>query len=145
MTQGRFWVATVAGGVTLFFVGFFLWGIVFDGFFAAHVGSATGVVKEQMDFFHLGLGQFFWAVLLAVVIVNYARVSGFGPGLRIGAVMGFLMSLSIGLNQFSMTNLLDLTSVLTDPFVSALWSGLGGGVVGLVWGRGRKGAIPQEG
>ena len=138
MMKGRFWAAAAAGGVTLFFVGFFLWGIVFDGFFAAHVGSATGVVKEQMDFLQLSLGQFLWAVLLAVVIGIYARVAGFGPGFKIGALLGFLMSLSVGLTQLSMTNLFDLTTALTDPLVSGLWSGLGGGVIGWVLGGGRE-------
>ena len=35
--------------------------------------------------------------------------------MKIGAIMGFLISLSVGLSQFSMTNLVDLTTVLTDP------------------------------
>jgi len=126
----------VAGGVTLFFAGFVLWGLLLAGFFDAHMGTATGVNKAQAQFFHLALGQFFWGVLLAVIIARYAGVSGFVPGLRIGALVGFLMSLSVGLTQFSMTNLVDLTAVLTDPFVSAVWSGLGGGVVGLVLGGG---------
>jgi hypothetical protein len=138
MNQGRFWAAALAGGVTLFFAGFLLWGLLLAGFFEAHVGSAVGVNKETADLFHLGLGQFFWALLLAIVIARYAGVSGFLEGLKIGAVLGFFMSLSVGLSQFSMTNLGDLTSVLTDPFVSAVWSGLGGGVVGLVLGGGKK-------
>lgn len=138
MPQGRFWTAALAGGVTLFIVGFLLWGIALSGFFEAHVGSATGVVKEPMDMLHLALGQVIWAVLLTVVMAKWAGVSGFGPGMKIGAIMGFLMSLSIGLSQFSMTNLFDLTSVLTDPLVSAVWSGLGGGVIGLVLGSGSK-------
>lgn len=136
MTERRFWAAAVAGGVTLFFAGFVLWGLLLAGFFDAHMGTATGVNKAQAQFFHLALGQFFWGVLLAVIIARYAGVSGFVPGLRIGALVGFLMSLSVGLTQFSMTNLVDLTAVLTDPFVSAVWSGLGGGVVGLVLGGG---------
>ena len=41
MTQGRFWAASLAGGVTLFVAGFLLWGLVFAGFYEAHVGSAT--------------------------------------------------------------------------------------------------------
>ncbi|MCJ7630002.1 MAG: hypothetical protein MUO50_16625 [Longimicrobiales bacterium] len=138
MPQGRFWTATLAGGVTLFIVGFLLWGMALSGFFEAHVGSATGVVKEPMDMLHLALGQIIWAALLTVVMAKWAGVSGFGPGMKIGAIMGFLMSLSIGLNQFSMTNLFDLTTVLTDPFVSAVWSGLGGGVIGLVLGSGNE-------
>ena len=138
MPQGRFWAAALAGGVTLFIAGFLLWGMALSGFFEAHLGSATGVVKEPMDMLHLALGQIIWAVLLTVVMAKWAGVSGFGPGMKIGAIMGFLMSLSVGLTQFSMANLLDLTAVLTDPFVSAVWSGLGGGVVGLVLGSGKE-------
>ncbi len=134
MTQGRFWLAAFAGGVTLFVAGFVLWGLLFEGFFQAHVGSATGVVKEPMDFPHLFLGQFFWGVLLAYVIQRSVGGAGLAAGAKIGAILGFLLSLSVGLNQFSMTNLMDLTGVLTDPFVSAVWSALGGGVVGLVLG-----------
>ena len=138
MSEKRFWAASLAGGVTLFFVGFLLWGVLFAGFFDAHLGTAIGVQKARMEPFHLALGQFFWAVLLAVIIARYAGVSGFLPGARIGALMGFLMSLSVGLNQFSMANLADLTAVLADPFVAAIWSGLGGGVIGLVLGGGNR-------
>jgi len=138
MTERRFWGAALAGGVTLFFVGFILWGVLLAGFFDAHMGTAIGVNKEQPLLFHLALGQFFWAVLLAVVIARYAGVSGFLPGLRVGALLGFLMSLSVGLSQFSMANLADLMAVMVDPFVSAAWSGMGGGVVGLVLGWGQR-------
>jgi hypothetical protein len=140
MTSGRFFTASLAGGVTLFIVGFLLWGLALSGFTEAHVGTATGVMKEEMDFLYLVLGQYLWAVLLTVVIGKWAGVSGFGPALKVGAVLGFLMSLSVGLTQFSMTNLFDLTTVLTDPFVSAIWSGLGGGVIGLVLGSGKEDA-----
>jgi hypothetical protein len=138
MTQGRFWAAALAGGMTLFIVGFLLWGLALAGFYEAHVGTATGVVKEPVDMIHLALGQIVWAVLLTVVMGKWAGVSGLGKGMMIGAVMGFLMSLSVGLSQFSMTNLVEQILVLTDPFVSAVWSGLGGGVIGLVLGGGGK-------
>jgi hypothetical protein len=138
MTTGRFLAAALAGGLTLFVFGFLLWGILLDPFFQAHLGSATGVVKEPMDFVALSLGQFFYAFLLATVIGKWAGVSGFGPGLRIGAVFGFLLSLSVGLTQYSMANLTDLTGTLVDPFVSAVWGGLGGGVIGLVLAGGQE-------
>jgi len=138
MTQGRFWAAALAGGATLFIAGFLLWGLALAGFYEAHMGSATGVNKDTADMVYLALGQIVWGVLLTVVMAKWAGVSGFGQGMMIGAVLGFLMSLSVGLTQFSMTNLVDLTAVLTDPFVSAVWSGLGGGVIGLVLGSGKE-------
>ena len=138
MSQGRFWTASLAGGVTLFIAGFLLWGLALAGFYEAHMASATGVAKDPPEMVHLALSQIVWAVLLTVVMGKWAGVSGFGKGLMIGAVMGFLMSLTVGLSQFSMMNIADLTLVLTDPFVSAAWSGIGGGVVGLVLAGGGK-------
>ena len=132
MSQGRFWTASLAGGVALFLTGFLLWGLALAGFYESHMVSVPGVNKETADMFHLAISQIVWAILLTVVMGKWAGVSGFGKGLMVGAVMGFLMSLSVGLSQFSMMNLADLTLVLTDPFISAIWSGLGGGVIGLV-------------
>jgi hypothetical protein len=138
MGPGKFLTAAVAGGVAFFFLGFLLWGILLDPFFQSHLGTATGVVKEPMDMISLALGQFFWAVLLTTIIGTWAGVSGFGTGFKIGAVFGFLTSLSVGLTQYSMANLMDLTGTLADPFVMAVWGGLGGGVIGLVLGSGQK-------
>lgn len=138
MTQGRFWAASLAGGATLYFAGFLLWGLALAGFYDAHMGPVSAVTKEPVEMVYLAFSQIVSAVLLTVVMGKWAGVSGFGKGLMIGAVMGFLISLSVGLSQYSMMNLVDLTAVLIDPFVSAVWSGLGGGVIGLVLAGGRK-------
>jgi hypothetical protein len=137
MTTGRFLSAAVAGGLTLFVGGFLLWGILLDPFFQAHLGSATGVLKEPMDVVSLSLGQFFYALLLATVIGKWAGVSGFGSGFKIGLIFGLLISLAVGLTQYSMANIVDLTATLVDPLVAAVWAGLGGGVIGLVLGGGQ--------
>ena len=79
MPQGRFWAAALAGGVTLFCRGFSFGGWL-SGYFEAHVGSATGVVKEPMGFLHLALGQIVCALLLTVVMAKWAGVSGSGRG-----------------------------------------------------------------
>ena len=138
MTTGRYLTATVAGGLALFVLGFLLWGIALDPFYQAHLGSATGVLKDPMNFVALGLGQLFWSALLTMVIGKWAGVSGFGPGLKIGVVFGILLALGNGLTQYSMSNFVDLTATLTDPLVTAIWAGLGGGVIGLVLAGGQK-------
>ena len=95
-----------------------------------------------MDFVALCLGQFFYAFLLATIIGKWAGAAGFGSGFRIGVVFGFLISLSVGLTQFSMANLMDLTGTLVDPFVSAVWAGVGGGVIGLILAGGQGEEVP---
>lgn len=132
MSAGRFLLATVAGGVTLFIAGFLLWGLALMSWSEAHFIAPAGTQKEMAEMVPLFIGQLLWGALLAVAIGNWARVTGFGAGFKIGAIAGFLMNLSVGLTQYSMVNYFDLTAVLVDPFVSLVWSGLGGGVVGLV-------------
>ena len=58
--------------------------------------------------FHLALGQFFWALLFDDCDGEMGRsVRALERASMIGAVMGFFMSLSVGLTQFSMTNLVE--------------------------------------
>jgi hypothetical protein len=132
MSTGRFLIATVAGGVTLFIAGFLLWGLALFSWSEGHFIAPAGTQKETAEMLYLGIGQLLWGAFLTVAIGSWAKVAGFGAGFRIGAIAGFLMNLSVGLSQYSMVNMFDLTAVLVDPFVSLIWSGMGGGVVGLV-------------
>jgi len=135
MTTGRFVTATLVGGIVLFFLGFLIWGLAFMGFFEAHAGSATGVAKDPPRFLLILVSQFVWAGLLTLVIGTWARVSGFGPAFRVAAVVGLLSSLSFDLMMYATTNLSDLTATLIDPLLGTVWTGIGGGVIGIVLAR----------
>ena len=136
MSAGRFLTATIAGGLTLFIVGYLIYGLAFMGFFEAHAGTATGVMKETPDFVFLVLGQFAWAALLTVIVGTWANVSGFGPALKVGALTGILSGLAFNLTFYATANISDLTATLVDPLLGAVWSGLGAGVIGVVLARG---------
>lgn len=137
MSAGRFLTATVVGGVVLFVMGYVIWGLAFMGFFESHMGSASGVMKEPMNFPMLILGQLALAALLTLMVGSWARVSGFGPAFRVGAVAGLLMSLGYDLTQYATTNLMDLTATLVDPILGIVWMGLGAGAIGVLLARGQ--------
>jgi hypothetical protein len=135
MSTNRFVMATLAGGITVFVMGYLIYGLATASFFAANQGSAIGVMKETPDFLYLGLGQLVFGALLAVVIGKWARVSGAGAGLQIGAVLGLLFGFGIDLTLYGVDNISTLTATLVDPFLVAIQMACGGAVVGAVLGR----------
>ena len=134
----KFLLALLAGSVTLFVVGFILYVIAFGGFFADHVGSATGVAKDEasMNILAIFLGNVAAAAMLTIIFGKWGSIRTLADGAKAGAIFGFLVALSFDLVMFGTTNMADLTSTLVEPFVSAVMFAVGGGVIGMMLGRG---------
>ena len=130
-------LATLAGFVTYFFLGFIVYGMLLMDFYAAHSGSATGVMRSdaEMQWWALIAGNVIQAYLLVYIFGNWANITTFNKGLKAGAIIGFIMSLGISLNMYGTTNISDLTSTLVDPIVMSVMMSLTGGAIGWVLGR----------
>lgn len=130
-------LATLAGFVTYFFLGFILYGMLLMDFYTAHSGSATGVMRNDanMQWWALVAGNVIQAYLLVYIFGNWANITTFSGGLKAGAIIGFIMSLGISLNMYGTTHISDLTSTLVDPIVMSVMMSLTGGVIGWVLGR----------
>ena len=140
MTTQRFALATVVGGITLFVLGFLIYGVLLMDFFAANTGSATGALREVPLFWSLGLGELALAALLTLAIGGWARKASAADGLKTGAVVGLLLSLAVGLTFYGVTNMSNLTATLTDIVVGTVRLALAGAAIGAVLS---KGASPQ--
>lgn len=127
-------LATLAGGVAYFLLGFLLYGMLLMKFFEAH--STASLMKEPMAWWALIVGNLLWAFFLAYVFSRWAGISTFVTGLQAGAIIGLLVSLSFDLSIFGTSEMMDLTGTLVDPIVNAIMTGITGGVVGWVLGRG---------
>jgi hypothetical protein len=130
-------MATLAGFIVYFMLGFIIYGVLLMDFYASHSGTATGVMRidTDMQWWSLIAGNVVQAYLLVYIFGNWANITTFGGGLKAGAIIGFIMSLGISLNMYGTTNVSDLTSTLVDPFVMAVMLGITGGVIGWVLGR----------
>ena len=132
MSGKAFGGAVVAGWVVSFLLGYLLWGMLFADFFANNMGSATGVLKEPIDMALLALGTLLGAALLVLIIVNWARAGSMGEGAKVGATVGVLFSLHMGLIMFATTNINTLTSVLMDAGLSVVHGAVVGAVIAVV-------------
>ncbi len=87
----RLIIGTVVGGITLYILGYIIWNMLFVEFFAANAGSATGVVKDPQVVWAIAVGTLSYAALLTLAIGTRAASTTIVEGLKIGAIVGFLM------------------------------------------------------
>ena len=136
MSVTRFLVATFAGALVLLVMGFFLYAVLFMGFFAANADpGAASVTKDPPEMLFIYLSELVLAALLCLVIGNWAKVSGVGAGFRTGAVFGFLLSLSISMMFYGTVNYMNLQATLIDVVLTTVRISLAGAVIGIVLAR----------
>ena len=130
-------MATLAGFVVFFFMGFLLYGMLLMDFFMANAGSATGVYREdaEMVWWALALGNLLQSYLLVYIFSKWANITTFSSGLQAGAMIGLILGLGYDLTMYGTSNISNLTATLVDPLVVAVTMGATGGVIGMVLGR----------
>ncbi len=115
--------ASVAGGVTLFLLGFLFYELLLADFFA------IDVAKDPIGIPYIVLGEVLWGGLL-VWFFSRAGISTLADGAKAGAVFGFLAVLAFGFIQYGTTTIADLTVYLADSVISAVRFAGAGAVIG---------------
>ena len=132
----RVLVATVAGGATLFLLGFLVYGVLLANYMKASMVQYPGLMKEPMpDFVPLVLANLAITGLFAFVFDHWAHIRTFTSGLVGGAMMMFLIALYLDLSGLSFMNLMiGITPLIVDVIAITAIGAITGGVVGLVLG-----------
>lgn len=128
-------IASIAGAVVLFVGGYVLYELLLGGFFAANMGTATGVIKESPDFLWIAVGQLAAGGVLATAL-GWKGATDVAGGAQAGAKLGALIAAAFGFVMLGAMNTSTLTSVVVDIVVSAVLWGAAGAVVGMMLGRG---------
>jgi hypothetical protein len=136
MTAKNRILGTLAGTVVLFLLGWVFYGMLLMDFYANNVGSAGNVMRadEDMIWWALILGNLFQAYFLVYVFSKF-DVTSFGEGLKQGIYIGLILGLGFNLIMYGTSNMSTLTSALVDPLVSAVMTGLAGGVIAVITGK----------
>lgn len=120
-------LAIVASFVIIFFGNYLFYGVLAAGFFESHMGSATGVQKEEVSMAFIALGCLIQAYALATLYSKWANGS-YTPtnGFQFGAIAGLLTGFGLGFVMFGTTHLMDLTGHLVDGLWYVVLYGLAG-------------------
>jgi len=142
MNMQKFVVSGIVGGIVAFFAGWLVYGVLLMDFFAKNVGSATGVQRAMADMVWWALiaGNLCSGLLLSYIYNKWANITSFGAGFSGGLALGLLMSAMFDLTMYGTSNLSNLNGAIADIVCATVITGVTGGVVGLMNGKGKKAA-----
>lgn len=126
----NFLMATIAGGVTLFVLGYLIYAVLLADFFA------NDAINPEPVMWAVTLGQFLSAAFLAIILV-WKGVANAKEGFQAGAIIGAVMGLAYGLMMYgTMVGMHTIATLLGDTVVSLVVYGVGGAVIAMVLNRG---------
>ena len=138
MKTNKILLGGLAGGVTFFFLGWIVYGMFLMDFMMSNQNQCAMRPMEDMIWWALIVSNIAWAMAYAIIF-SWSNITGFAAGLKAGLIIGILISLSLDLSFYSMSTMFNsMTAVLVDVIASTVMSGIGGGVVALVMGMGKK-------
>jgi hypothetical protein len=132
MSAKQFLLATLAGFLTLFFLGFLFYAVLLMGFFESHSG---GAMREAPVFWALIVSELTLAALGTLIFGRWAAISTAVGGLKAGILIGLLLGIALNFGLYATTTLMDMTGSLVDLLVTTVRLGCAGAVIGLVLGK----------
>jgi hypothetical protein len=130
----RVLLASGAGAITLFVLGYLIWGMLLGSYFKDNTIQYAGLIKQPTpNLVSLFLSNLVLAFLVALIFDQWASIRTFVGGLIGGAIIGFLIHLSWKLSLMGYMNLYkEFTPVVVDVLVETTRTSLAGGVIGTV-------------
>lgn len=128
MDTKRLVAGTLVGGIVVYILGYLIFTLAFGSFYAANVGSATGVARDQGLIWAVVLAGFAYGALVTFTIGNRTGSLSLGEGAKIGAIVGFLLWFTADFVTFGLTNTTNLTITVVDPLLELVR----GAIVGLI-------------
>ncbi len=128
-------IGTLAGGVTLYVLGYIIWSVLFVDFFAANAGSATDAARDTHVQWALAVGTLSYAALLTLAIGGRTGSVTIMDGLKMGAVAGFLLWFTACLTFYGFTNIWNVTATTAHLLLELGRATISGAMIAAVLGR----------
>lgn len=126
---------TILGGITFFFLGWLVWGILLMNFSMNNYDQSIYKPENEMIWWAMIVSNLILAMFLTL-FMKWGQAKTIVDALKIGAIFGVLYALSIDLSFYSMTNmLLHFTAIIVDALAYIVVCGLTGLVIVLTWGK----------
>jgi hypothetical protein len=124
-------IGTLVGAVTVLAIGYLIFTAVLGNFYAyaMNAGSATGVAREPQLFWAVALGALSYGALLTLVIGSRASSLTIGAGIKIGAIVSFLLWFTADFMLYGISNVGNLTTTIVDPLLELVPGAIAGGVI----------------
>jgi hypothetical protein len=132
-------LATIAGTIFNFLGGWVVFGMLLMNFYKSNAKTYEGLSKGDMpDLAFILISGIFSAYLVTYVIRKAGQGFSFSTGFKHGLVVYFCMAAWANLAIYAFYNLNNMTLIVTDIFVQAIFGGINGGIIALILGSGKK-------
>jgi uncharacterized membrane protein len=135
MDAKRIVVGTIVGALVIYALGFLIFNVIMESFYAANMTSVPGVFHESQIQWAIIVGEIGSAALLTLGILSQRGTPTLRTGAITGAVVGFLLWVTADFVYYGLANVWTLTVVIVDPFVEAIHFAISGAIVALVLGK----------
>lgn len=127
-------LATLAGFLTMFLLGWIIWGFALADFYDGHTLNDIMRPDEEISMLFIALSNLISAFALATIYGKWARgYNGFGSGFEFGVWIGIFAGIAYGLMWYATAEFMDPTGHLVDGVVTLIYFAITGGVIGLVY------------
>ena len=127
-------LATLAGAITLFFMGFIIFALMGATSFVFN-GPEASQMKSDFSIGALFLIEVFTALLITIIYQYWASIGTFMTGAKNGLWLGALLGLIVMADYFSATNFTSISGVIAYAVIHGIRTAVAGGVIGFVLGR----------
>ncbi|MGB5646372.1 MAG: hypothetical protein WBM55_04570 [Muriicola sp.] len=125
-------LATLVATVTMFFLGYLIWGVATVNFFEGH--SINNVMKDPPLFPWIIAGNLIASFALCIIYGKWARgYHSMGGGFQFGIWVGIFVGLGVGLLWYATTEMMDLQGHLVSALLDIIYYGIVGMVIGLMF------------
>jgi uncharacterized membrane protein len=130
--------AALAAAVTMFLLGWVLFGMLLMDFYKENSIHYEGLMKEMPNIFLIFVSNLLFSFLLSFIYSKWANISTFGKGFTYGLLIGFLIMTAFDMYFLAGMNLFNGKLIIIDIILNTLMVGIAGGVAGLVLGLKKK-------
>lgn len=132
-------LATVVGALFNFLGGWVVFGMLMSNFYMSNTKTYEGLVKGTMpDLPFIFASGVFSAYLVTYLLRRIGNNFSFASGFKNGLVVYFCMTAYVNLGMYAFYNLQNMTLVISDVIIQAIFGGINGGIIALVLGSGKK-------
>lgn len=129
-------LSALAGGLVIFAQSGLFFGFLFAEFFARQIPPEfAGIQRAEPNFLLVFGADLIYAVMLATLFAWVTTIRTFRQGAVAGMLIGLAMVVHFDMIYHATTYLVSPAAMAADAAISAVMSGIGGGVIAAVLGR----------
>jgi len=143
MNAKRLVIGMLFGGIVIYALGYLIFILAFGSFYAANVGSATGVTRDPEIVWAVFVGSCAYATLITLMIGTGAGVTT-SEAMKRGGVVGFLLWVTADFIIYGSTNVPNLTRTAVDPVLELVRGAISGAIIALILAKVGSGPQARE-